>query len=86
MSNRKYIETVVAKTDVSLIVVNCNQFPLLIQKNTPIAMKIILSFSKRLRELDKSIAELSTSSRTTSIEDVVNLYNIGDYYYSQKCC
>ena len=84
MSNRKYIETVVAKTDVSLIVVNCNQFPLLIQKNTPIAMKIILSFSKRLRELDKSIAELSTSSRTTSIEDVVNLYNIGDYYYSQK--
>ena len=84
MSNRKYIETVIAQTDVSLIVVNKNQFPILIQKNTPIAMKIILSFSKRLRVLDKSIAELSTESRTTSIEDVVNLYNIGDYYYQQK--
>lgn len=83
MSNRKYIETVFAKTDVSLIVVNRNQFPLLIQKNTPIAMKIILSFSKKLRELDKSIAELSTSAVTTSIEDIVNLYNIGDYYYNQ---
>ena len=84
MSNRKYIETVVAQTDVSLIVVNKNQFPLLIQKNTPIALKIILSFSKRLRELDKSIAELSTESKTTSIDDIVNLYNIGDYYYSQQ--
>lgn len=84
MSNRKYTETVIAKTDVSLIVVNKSQFPILIQKNTPIAMKIILSFSKRLRELDKSIAELSTESRTINIEDVVNLYNIGDYYYQQK--
>lgn len=83
MSNRKYIETVFAKTDVSLIVVNINQFPLLIQKNTPIAMKIILSFSRKLRELDKSIAELSTSAATISVEDIVYLYNIGDYYYNQ---
>lgn len=83
MSNRKYIETVFAKTDVSLIIVNKNQFPLLIQKNTPIAMKIILSFSKKLRELDKSIAKLSASAMTANIEDIVNLYNIGNYYYNQ---
>ena len=59
MSSHPHIETAQALTDVSLIVVQKDQFPLLIQKNNPVAMKIILSFSRKLRELDKSITELS---------------------------
>lgn len=80
MSGHKYIETAIAETDISLIIVNRNQFPLLIQKNAPIAMKIILSFSKRLRELDKSIAELSVKSQTVNIDDIINLFNVAEYY------
>lgn len=82
MSNHNYIETSMAMTEVSLIVVHKNQFPLLIQKNNPIAMKIILSFSRKLRELDTYMAEISLKSIST--EDISNLFKIGDYYYKQK--
>ena len=82
MSNHNNIETAVALTDVSLIMVQRDQFPLLIQKNNPVAMKIILSFSKKLRELDTYMAEISLKSVST--EDVMNLYNIGEYYHKQN--
>ena len=82
MSNHNHIETALALTDVSLIMVQKDQFPLLIQKNNPVAMKIILSFSRKLRELDTSIAELTLKSIST--EDVVNLYDIGEYYMKQN--
>ena len=54
MSNHNYIENSMALTNVSLIVVRKDQFPLLIQKNNPIAMKIILSFSRKLKTSTKS--------------------------------
>jgi CRP-like cAMP-binding protein len=82
MSNHNHIETALATTDVALIVVDKDQFPLLIQKNNPIAMKIILSFSRKLRELDTSMAELSLKSIST--EDVVNLFSVGEFYVNQK--
>lgn len=82
MSNHNHIETTQALNEVSVITVIKDQFPLLIQKNNPIAMKIILSFSKKLRELDTSMAELTLKSIST--EDVVNLYDIGEYYVRQK--
>jgi len=82
MSNHNHIETAMALTDVSLIMVHKEQFPLLIQKNNPVAMKIVLSFSRKLRELDTAIAELTLKSIST--EDVVNLFNIGEYYLKQN--
>lgn len=82
MSNHNYIETSIATSDVSLIKVHKDQFPLLIQKNNPVAMKIVLSFSRKLRELDTYMAELSLESVAT--EDVKNLYNIGEYYATNK--
>ncbi len=82
MSTHNYIETSIAKTDVSLIKGHKDQFPLLIQKNNPVAMKIILSFSKKLRELDTYMAEISLKS--VSSEDIQNLFHIGEYYIAQK--
>ncbi len=82
MSNHNYIENSMALTNVSLIVVRKDQFPLLIQKNNPIAMKIILSFSRKLRELDTYMTEISLKSVST--EDVANLYSIGEYYSKQN--
>lgn len=84
MSGHNYIETTTANSDVSLIMVNKNQFPLLIQKNNPIAMKIILSFSRKLRELDKSITEMSLKSVSIPFEDTVNLFGLGEFYFSAK--
>nr|HPO50886.1 Crp/Fnr family transcriptional regulator [Spirochaetota bacterium] len=65
MSTHNHIETSQALTDVSLIMVQKDQFPLLIQKNNPVAMKIILSFSRKLRELDTSITEMTLKSIST---------------------
>lgn len=83
MSNHNNVETTQALTNVSLIKVHKDQFPLLIQKNNPVAMKIILFFSKKLRELDKEMAEITLKS-ISNPDDVSNLYNIGIYYYDQK--
>lgn len=83
MTNHNHIETTQALTNVSLIKVHKDQFPLLIQKNNPVAMKIILFFSKKLRDLDKQMAEVTLKSSSNS-EDISNLYNIGIYYYNQK--
>ena len=82
MANHNYIETSMALSDISLIAVRKDQFPILIQKNNQIAMKIILSFSRKLRELDTCMAEMSLES--VSNDDVNNLFNIGEYYYNQK--
>lgn len=82
MSNHNHIETSMALTDVSLIMVHKDQFPILIQKNNPVAMKIVLSFSRKLRDLDTAIAELTLKSIST--EDVINLFNIGEYYLKQS--
>ncbi len=82
MSNHNNIETSVAITDVSLIEVHRDQFPLLIKKNNQVAMKIILSFSKKLRELDTYMTEISLKS--VSSEDIKHLYDIGMYYHDQN--
>ena len=82
MSGHDSIETAMAVTDVSLIMVYKEQFPMLICKNNPVAMKIVLFFSRKLRELDTKIAELTLKSY--AVEDVVNLFDIGNYYMQQK--
>ena len=55
---------------------------MLICKNNPVAMKIVLFFSRKLRELDTKIAELTLKS--FAVEDVVNLIDIGNYYMKEK--
>ncbi len=82
MSVHNSIESAMAVTDVSLIMVYKEQFPMLICKNNPVAMKIVLFFSRKLRELDTKIAELTLKS--FAVEDVVNLFDIGNYYMAQK--
>ncbi len=82
MSGHNHLESAQAISEVSLIVVQKDQFPLLIQKNNPIAMKIILSFSRRLRELDTSMAELSLKSIST--ENVVNLFHVAEFYLKKN--
>ena len=82
MSGHPSIETVIALTDVILIVVKRDQFGMLIQKNGPIAMKIIRSFSRKLRYYDTALTRLSFSNSVE--EDPMHLLSLGEYYFKQK--
>jgi len=82
MSNHPSIETAKALTNVTVICVYRDQFGLLIQKYSPIAMKIIRSFSQKLRYFDSTITRLSFKGNVE--ENPKYLFNIGDYYLKRK--
>jgi CRP-like cAMP-binding protein len=82
MSGHNHIESARALTDVTLIAVQKDQYPQLIQYNTPVAMKIILHFSKRMRYLDESLAQLTLKSNAESDSSI--LFKIGEYYIRQN--
>jgi CRP-like cAMP-binding protein len=78
MSSHSHIETAQALTDASLISVQKNQYSQLIQKNSPVAMKIILQFSKRMRYLDEALTKLTL--KNSGENDVSQLFKVGEYY------
>ncbi|MCL2210681.1 MAG: cyclic nucleotide-binding domain-containing protein [Treponema sp.] len=78
MSGHSHIETAQALTDVTLISVQKEQFSQLIQNNAPVAMKIIMQFSKRMRYLDEALTRLTLKDNAT--DGSSHLYNIGEYY------
>ena len=78
MARHSQIETAVAVTDVVLIAVHYAQFSELIEKNTPIAMKIIYSFSKKMRYLDEALTKITLKRNIAT--DISHLFTIGEYY------
>jgi len=78
MASHSHIETAMALTDVVLISVLKEQYGELIQRNTPVAMKIILQFSRRLRYLDEELSRITLKS--TAEADPSHLYEVGEYY------
>ncbi|MDR2470617.1 MAG: cyclic nucleotide-binding domain-containing protein, partial [Treponema sp.] len=82
MSSHSQIETAQAMTDVTLISVMKEQYSQLIQQNAPVAMKIILQFSKRMRYLDEALTRLTLKSNAE--EDPSHLYKVGEYYTRQS--
>jgi len=82
MSSHSHIETAQAITDVTLISVQRDQYGLLIEKNTPVAMKIIMGFSKRMRYLDEALTRI-TLKKTAEI-DPSHLYKVAECYARQS--
>jgi CRP-like cAMP-binding protein len=82
MSSHSYIETAQALTDVVVISVRQNQYVDLIRKNSQIAIKIIMQFSKRLRFLNETLARLTL--KNTADDGPSHLYDVAEYYLSQK--
>jgi len=82
MASHNHVETAQALTDVVLISVHKEQYGDLIQKNTPVAMKIILQFSKRLRYLDESLSRITL--KKTADTDSSHLFHIAEYYIRQS--
>jgi CRP-like cAMP-binding protein len=81
MSGHSHIETARALTDVVLISVARDQYTKLIQSNTPIAMKIIRQFSKRMRYMDEI---LTTKILKNSVQHpAAHIYNVAEYYIRQ---
>jgi len=78
MSGHSHIETAQALTDVTLISVQKDQFSQLIQNNAPVAMKIILQFSKRMRHLDEAFTRLTL--KNNAAEDPSHIYHVAEYY------
>jgi len=82
MSSHSHIETARAVTDVVLISVQKEQYGELIQRNTPVAMKIILQFSKRLRYLDEALSRLTL--KNTAEADPSHLFTVAEHYVRQS--
>jgi CRP-like cAMP-binding protein len=82
MSSHSHIETAQALTDVTLISVQKDQYGQLIQNNTPVAMKIILQFSKRMRYLDEALTRLTL--KNTAEADSSHLFKVAEYYAKQS--
>lgn len=78
MARHSQIETAIAVTDIVLIAVHYSQFSELIEKNTPIAMKIIYSFSKKMRYLDEALTRITLKRNIDT--DASHLFSIGEYY------
>ncbi|MDR2134347.1 MAG: cyclic nucleotide-binding domain-containing protein [Treponema sp.] len=82
MSSHSHIETARALTDVTLISVQKEQYGQLIQSNTPVAMKIILQFSRRMRYLDEALTRLTL--KNTAEADPSHLFQVAEYYARQS--
>ncbi|RKX77253.1 MAG: cAMP-binding protein [Spirochaetes bacterium] len=82
MSSHSHIETAQAVTDISLISVHRDQYQLLIERNTPVAMKIIQGFSRKMRYLDEALTRLTLKS--TGTEHPTHLFKVAEYYARQN--
>jgi CRP-like cAMP-binding protein len=82
MSSHSHIETAQAINDVTLISVQREQYSQLIQNNTPVAMKIILQFSRRMRYLDEALTRLTL--KNTAENDTSHLFRVAEYYAKQS--
>lgn len=83
MSSHSHIENAQALTDVSLICVERDQYGLLIEKNTPIAMKIVQSFSRKMRYLDEALTRITLKSHVEE-KAADHLFNVAEYYVKKS--
>jgi CRP-like cAMP-binding protein len=82
MSGHSHIETAQAITDCSLISVHKDNFGDLIVNNTPVAMKIIHGFSRRMRYLDEALARLTL--KQSQEPDIEHLFYVAEFYAKQS--
>ena len=93
MASHDQIETAVAVTDVQAIAVNREQYPELIVKNTPVALKIIRTFAARMRQMNEMLTKATLNSvvsdtseqilRVAQFYEKANRNNISVYAYYQ---
>jgi len=82
MSSHSHIETARALSDVSLIQVHRDQYGVLIERNAPVALKIIQGFSKKVRYLDEALTQITFKNSAEGDPD--QLFKVAEYYARQS--
>ena len=83
MSKHPREESAQALQDTQVIEVHRDQFGALIRNNAEVAMKIIRSFSRRLRQLDQQMTRV-TGKEPQAEEDPSQILSIAEFYHSTK--
>lgn len=78
MSGHLQIETAVAVTDVMAIAVKKDQYPELIVKNTPVALKIIRTFANRMRQMNEMLTKATLNTVASDTSD--QILRVAQYY------
>ena len=78
MASRCQIENSLALTDVKCISVRKDQYPDLIASNTPVALKTIRTFAKRMRELNEQFTQLT--AQKVSQDTPEHIFEVAHYY------
>ncbi|QTQ11262.1 cyclic nucleotide-binding domain-containing protein [Treponema parvum] len=78
MSGHSQIENVIALTDVAAISVRRDQYPELIARNTPVAMKIIRTFANNMREMNERLTQLTL--KDSVIGSPEQIFDVASYY------
>lgn len=91
MAGHAQIENAIALEDARAIAVKREQYPSLIEKNVPVALKIIRTFSNRMREMNEQLTQIAlNNSLQIPLEQIYDvafyydkqgLYNIASYAY-----
>lgn len=78
MSGHLQIETAIAASDVVAIAVKKEQYPDLIVKNTPVALKIIKTFANRMRVMNEMLTKATLNSVGT--ESYEQIFKVAKFY------
>ncbi len=78
MSSHSQIENAIALEDTRCISVRKDQYPELIEKNTPIALKIIKTFANRMRTMNELLTQ--PVIKTNSSETPEHIFDVARYY------
>jgi len=83
MSQYPQIESAVGMTNVTLISVSHTKFGELIQKNSPLALKIIRYFSKKLRQFDEPAGRSGVVSNANALTNLEIFFQLAEFYFNQ---
>ncbi len=78
MSGHGQTKNVVTMTPVVAIMVQRSQYPELIMKNTPVAMKIVRSFARDMRIVNDQLTRLTL--KKVIVDSPESLFSIAEYY------
>lgn len=83
MSGHNQFESVIASTDVVAIAVKREQYSELIQKNTPVALKIIRTFANKMRTMNEKLTQLALKNVTIASPEHIFLVAV---FYDKSGC
>lgn len=78
MSGHEQTKSVVTLTPVVAIMVQKSQYPELIMKNTPVAMKIVRAFAREMRIVNDQLTKLTL--KKVILDSPESLFSIAEYY------